>query len=941
MKVRSGSELIKVTAFLALQRCASALLSVVALLLIPLEAKAAAPDPYTITYRTGAPLRLLPFNSPSLAFTGARYTDAWLPFEVTFFDQVYSEATISHYGYVSFGKYADAEVLSAPNYAAGGTSHAIPSEWRTPNRIVALWWGRMDCLSPATIKSQLRGEKPHRQYVVEWRDCWSSIFQHKEGSVNMQIVFTENSSTIEVHYGKLEPGSVYSDNGFAVGMMTDLPNGEFASTGFSTLPCTPTCGYSDWLTDTRVIYSQEPDLEVASVTAGTSAYSGIALPIEATIENRGTRVAKDFKVSFYLSPTRELGPEAIALGDATTIVRDDGTSTETGEISLPSGSSARFHLRGVLPPDVARGVWYVIAEADGDHELPDPIRDNNRRASEPLLVRAATPDLAVGEIAPLGPIEPGETFSLRWIAQNVGSDGAADVPYTVRISTSEPITLTARELGAGTLSLDAFTEEEIVDPIRIPVDAPPGTYRIGVIIDPHGTIEEISTENNVGSSEPVLIATAELAVLTRALPSAELGAPWCKVLEAAGGDGIHVWSVASGSTLPPGLALERRLRPSMGGHTTSLCGRPAALGAFEFTLQVRSGGRAVRQDFFLQVARGDLPLSIATHEIPVALFDWPYTLALIASGGLAPYSWTLRLGALPSGLQIQPDGKVTGAPVEDGHFPFTVQVEDAGGRTAMANLNLVVAPPSRLSCATPALPAGLVAQTYAGALRSAGGQHPYVWSSVESRQLRQGPADLPHELGVSPPGLSLSAEGAISGIPTRAGRFLWTVEVSDASHTSDICTFLLQVEGEHGLTVTTVELSEAIAGAPYHSKLSAVGGVAPYTWGLVEGSKLPRGLRLSPAGLIDGTVDGSQLEADAASSSSFVVEVRDSQHLRGLAPLSLSIRSAPSRREGDLEDRSSTKPSAAGGCHSSAAAPSLLGAALYLAALGCRRPRSK
>lgn len=931
------------TDFSALRRCALAVLSIVPLLLLPVGAEAATPAPYTVTYRTGAPLKLLPFDTPSYPLTGSsyRYADARLPFEVTFFDRVYTEAAVSTFGYISFGRYADAGVLGAPNYAAGGTSHDIPSEWRTPNRIVALWWGRMDCRSPATIKSQLRGEEPHRQYVIEWRDCWSSPFQHKEGSVNMQVVFTENSSTIEVHYGELEPGSVYLDSSFAVGMMTDLPNGEFASTGFATLPCTPTCGYSDWLTDTRVIYSQEPDLDVTSVIAGPSAYPGIALPIEATIENRGTRVAKDFKVSFYLSPTRELGPDAIALGDATTIIRGDGTSTEGGELSLPSGASARFRLRGALPADLARGVWYVIAEADKDGELADPIRDNNRRASEPLLVYASTPDLAVGEIAPLEPIEPGQTFSLRWIAQNVGSGGAADIPYTIRISTSESITLTNRELGAGTLTLDAFTEEEIVDPIEIPVDALPGTYRIGVIIDPHGTIEEISTENNVGSSEPILIATAELAILTRALPSAELGAPWCKVLEAAGGDGIHVWSVAPGSTLPPGLALERRLRPSMGGHTTSLCGRPIALGAFEFTLQVRSGGRAVRQELSLQVGPGDLPLSIATHEIPVALFDWPYTLALTASGGLAPYSWTLRLGALPSGLQLQPDGKVTGAPLEDGHFPFTVQVEDAGGRTAMANLNLVVAPPSRLSCATPALPAGLVGQAYAGALRSAGGQHPYVWSSVESRQLRQGPAELPHELGVSPPGLSLSAEGAISGIPTRAGRFLWTVEVSDASHTSDICTFLLQVEGEHGLTVTTVELSEAIAGAPYHSKLSAVGGVAPYTWGLVEGSKLPRGLRLSPAGLIDGTVDGSQLEADTDSSSSFVVEVLDSQHLRGLAPLSLSIRSAPSKREGDLEDRSSTKPSAAGGCHSSAAAPSLFGAALYLAVLGRHRPRSK
>ena len=56
--------------------------------------------------------------------------------------------------------------------------------------------------------------------------------------------------------------------------------------------------------------------------------------------------------------------------------------------------------------------------------------------------------------------------------------------------------------------------------------------------------------------------------------------------------------------------------------------------------------------------------------------------ALSATGGVQPYSWTISAGALPNGLTLGPDGTVSGNPTTAGNFGFTVQVADSGDSTA-------------------------------------------------------------------------------------------------------------------------------------------------------------------------------------------------------------------------------------------------------------------
>jgi hypothetical protein len=56
--------------------------------------------------------------------------------------------------------------------------------------------------------------------------------------------------------------------------------------------------------------------------------------------------------------------------------------------------------------------------------------------------------------------------------------------------------------------------------------------------------------------------------------------------------------------------------------------------------------------------------------------------ALGATGGKAPYTWSISSGALPRGLTLDSSGSVSGNPTSAGAYPFTIQLADAAGGTA-------------------------------------------------------------------------------------------------------------------------------------------------------------------------------------------------------------------------------------------------------------------
>ncbi len=142
---------------------------------------------------------------------------------------------------------------------------------------------------------------------------------------------------------------------------------------------------------------------------------------------------------------------------------------------------------------------------------------------------------------------------------------------------------------------------------------------------------------------------------------------------------------------------------------------------------------------------------------------------LTASGGATPYTFAMASGStLPTGLSLSPAGVISGTPTAAGAFSFTVQATDnssiSGQRTYSGS---VTAATVVLTPAASTLPAARLNTAYAGqTFTASGGTAPYTYASS----------------GTLPTGMTFNAStGVLSGTPTAAGSFTFTITATDSS----------------------------------------------------------------------------------------------------------------------------------------------------------------
>lgn len=115
-------------------------------------------------------------------------------------------------------------------------------------------------------------------------------------------------------------------------------------------------------------------------------------------------------------------------------------------------------------------------------------------------------------------------------------------------------------------------------------------------------------------------------------------------------------------------------------------------GTYEVTLTVTDDGGSQGQVGHSVAVNG--PLAVDSSSLPAAKKKIWYSTKLAASGGKAPYLWTLSAGSLPAGISLASDGTLSGTPKTPGDYPITVQVADQQkpAATATRSFTLVVAP---------------------------------------------------------------------------------------------------------------------------------------------------------------------------------------------------------------------------------------------------------
>lgn len=159
-----------------------------------------------------------------------------------------------------------------------------------------------------------------------------------------------------------------------------------------------------------------------------------------------------------------------------------------------------------------------------------------------------------------------------------------------------------------------------------------------------------------------------------------------------------------------------------------------------------------------------------------------------------------------------------------------------------------------LDVAPATLPAMTEGTAVSQTISASGGATPYTFEVIG---------------GTLPPGLSLSEAGALTGTPTAAGAYSFTVEATDSVGNTGTQGYSGTIAAApEEITIESPELPAITAGAPFSFQLEIDGGVAPYTCE-VTGGALPAGITLDDECLLSGT-------ATEPGEYSFTITVTDS-----------------------------------------------------------------
>lgn len=153
------------------------------------------------------------------------------------------------------------------------------------------------------------------------------------------------------------------------------------------------------------------------------------------------------------------------------------------------------------------------------------------------------------------------------------------------------------------------------------------------------------------------------------------------------------------STLPPGQLKLRYLYGKLGQSGN----RTLAAAGVDNILYVNAGPTNIvavqpilgtsANAWSLAEGAAPTPPTITTGNLPAGIAGQAYTQTLAATGGLAPYAWSITSDNLPDGLTLSSDGVISGTPIGAGTTNITVQVAGGDAASSTASFSLTVGAP--------------------------------------------------------------------------------------------------------------------------------------------------------------------------------------------------------------------------------------------------------
>jgi len=283
-------------------------------------------------------------------------------------------------------------------------------------------------------------------------------------------------------------------------------------------------------------------------------------------------------------------------------------------------------------------------------------------------------------------------------------------------------------------------------------------------------------------------------------------------------------------------------------------------------------GRAILGVLFIGVAA---PLfaqvTVTNTSLPFGSLGANYSAQLTATPAGQTYQWSIVVGNLPAGLNLDAQkGVIAGIPTAGGTSTFTVRALNGQQQSGTKQLSIGIL---RISTPSP-LPGATLGASYGVTFNVSDGpaSAPYAWNTGQTQ---------------APPGLTLNSNGVLNGTPTSVGTFNFMVFVFDEQDGIQATkNFSLTVAGAVSIT-TTSPLPNGDANSPYKVTLNAIGGTPPYHWmsNSAQGA-LPLGLNLDPNA---GVISGIPL---SAGTSTFTVQAIDNSNAGAGKTFSLTINPA-------------------------------------------------
>ena len=310
-------------------------------------------------------------------------------------------------------------------------------------------------------------------------------------------------------------------------------------------------------------------------------------------------------------------------------------------------------------------------------------------------------------------------------------------------------------------------------------------------------------------------------------PAGTTGTPYSLrfLLQGDEDTGCAVLSVSSGS-LPFGLSITQQFNET---KAAIVSGTPTQPGTYEFyatvTYNAAPGCAKPTSDdrFSITINQGLAKLTLGPETTPPGTVGQPYSLQMTSTVAEAK-TWSISSGSLPAGVAIDAStGLISGTPTTAGQYNFTVFAKMNGdSRSDTKALGIAVREP--LTVTGPDNPPLEVGVGYKTALKGAGGLPKYTWALTG---------------GALPPGFTFWPGGAITGKPTTAGTYEFTVTLTDSEGRTTPYEGSLTVAAR--LAVATTQLKGKV-GRPLRKAVLTSGGVAP-TAMLLKKGPLPRGVR--------------------------------------------------------------------------------------------------